>query len=152
MFLQESFATNVITFTKKRLGIRLDKVREVSKFGAVVVHLPCARFRVIHKRTSATRCSTLESARQALKIWLFSNGSLRDSKRGHFSHFTQVVDKDLVESGLSVGDVVAQVGEWSAQGATIVQVVAQINKHKKRPLEITFATPDLEQDEDEFIF
>lgn len=100
------FATNVITFTKKGLGIRLDKGDSQTYIGDAVFN----------------------------------------------ARVSKVVDEDLVASGLSVGDVVAQVGKWSAQSATIVQVVAQIKKHKKRPLQITFATPDQEQDEDEFIF
>lgn len=68
------------------------------------------------------------------------------------ARISQVVDEQVAEAGLKVGDVMVEVGTWSAKGASITDVVGQIKKHKARPLEITFATPDQEQDEDEFIF
>merc|ERR1712048_648205 len=47
--------------------------------------------------------------------------------------------EEAIEQGVQAGDVIITVGEWSAEGASIGQVVAQIKKHKSRPLKLTFA-------------
>ena len=47
-----------------------------------------------------------------------------------------------------MGDVVIRVAGWSAKGATVDEVVEKIQKHKKRPLTISFATPEAEDEED----
>ena len=63
--------------------------------------------------------------------------------------YSQVNAEQAIGQGVQVGDVIITVGEWSAEGASIGQVVAQIKKHKSRPLKLTFASPS---DEDEFEF
>ena len=42
-----------------------------------------------------------------------------------------------------------RVAGWSAEGASVDEVIEQIRKHEERPLKITFATPEPEDDDDE---
>lgn len=53
-----------------------------------------------------------------------------------------VKGKEAKAQGVIVGDVVTHVGNWKTQGAKAKDVVAQIVKHKARPLRLSFATPD----------
>ena len=41
-----------------------------------------------------------------------------------------------------------RVAGWSAKGTSVDEVVEKIKKHKKRPLTISFATPEAEDEED----
>lgn len=59
--------------------------------------------------------------------------------------FSQVNAEQAIEEGVQAGDVIIAVGEWSAEGAGIGQVVSQIKKHKSRPLKLKFASPSDEE-------